>query len=61
MVRLGYPRLTFKSDNEPALVALLRGLRRRLAVEKIEVSPETACEYDPNSNGSAECGVGIAK
>ena len=30
-------------------------------VEGIEVSPESSCEYDPSSNGSAECGVQIAK
>ena len=27
----------------------------------VEASPETSCEHDPSSNGSAECGVGVAK
>ena len=39
----------------------MRAVRRKLAVEGIEVAPETGVEYDPDSNGSAECGVGLAK
>ena len=61
VIRLGYTRASFKSDNEPALVAFLRALRRHLAVENIQISPETSAEYDPSGNGSAECGVGISK
>ena len=61
IVRLGYRRITIKSDNEPSLLAFLRALRRHLGVEMVEASPETSCEYDPSSNGSAECGVGVAK
>ena len=61
IVRLGYPRLTIKSDNERALLAFLRGVRRSLAVEGIQVSPESSCEHDPDSNGPGECGVGLGK
>lgn len=55
---LGYKRVCFRSDNEPALLALLRAVRQRLTCE---VVLESASEGDPRSNGAAEMGVRLLK
>ena len=58
VLRMCYRRIIFRSDNEPALLSLLRLLKR---VCDVEVVPENPSERDPQSNGPAECGVGLAK
>ena len=56
--RLGYRRVVFRSDNEPALLAFLDKLRENLSGEVVvEGSPVG----DPQSNGAAEMAVGQLK
>ena len=55
---LGYPRVTFRSDGEPAIVALLQQVKAHWSGD---VVPEKSAEGDHQSNGSAECGVGLMK
>ena len=56
--QLGYRRVIFRSDNEPAILAFLRRVRETWTGE---VVPETSTEHDPQSNGAAEASVGIIK
>ena len=56
--RLGYKRVAFRSDNEPAITSFLRELRRYWSGE---VVPEAASTGDPQSNGAAERGVRMIK
>ena len=55
---LGYRRVCFRSDNEPALLALLRAVQQRVTCE---VVLETSSEGDPRTNGAAEMGVRLLK
>ena len=55
---LGYNRVIFRSDNEPALKAFLDRLREAWPGE---VVPEGASRGDPQSNGAAEAAVGVTK
>ena len=58
----GYARVTLKSDNEPAIVKLLKEALRELRISGLEqVLEEHPPEYDPQSNGSAEVGVKLVK
>ena len=62
IVWLGYSRVILKSDNEPAIVRLLRDALKALRVEGME----QACEehpppYDPQANGGIEIGVKLIK
>ena len=58
---LGYSKLLFKSDNEPAIVKLLSAALRELRIEGAVSAPvlmeELSPEYDPQADGSAEVGV----
>jgi len=54
----GYKRAVIRSDNEPAITALLRLVARRWMGE---VVPESSAEGDPQSNGAAENAVRIMK
>ena len=54
--RLGYKRVAFRNDTEPAIIAFLRDLRRCWAGE---VVPENAATGDPQSNGAPEAAVSI--
>ena len=56
--RLGYKRVSFRSDNEFAIVAFLNELKRHW---QGEVIPEVASTGDPQSNGAAERGVRMIK
>ena len=56
--RLGYKRIVFRSDNEFAIVAFLKELKRYWTGEVI---PEAASTGDPQSNGAAERGVRMIK
>ena len=56
--RLGYKRVAFLSDNEFAIVAFLKELKRYWPGEVI---PEAASTGDPQSNGAAERGVRMIK
>ena len=59
---MGYSKLLLKSDNEPAIVALLREALKALRVEGVEqVSAENPPPYDPQSNGGTEIGVKLVK
>ena len=55
---LGYDRVCFRSDGEPALTCVLEDIRLRW---KGQVVPESSAEGDSSSNGNAECGVGLMK
>ena len=55
---LGYPRVCFRSDGEPALQCVLGDVKARW---QGEVVPEATPEGDSSSNGNAECGVGLMK
>ena len=60
--RLGYSRVTLKSDNEPAIVKLLAEALRELRISGLDQAlEEHPPEYDPQSNGSAEVGVRLVK
>ena len=56
--RLGYKRVAFRNDTEPAIVAFLREFRKYWTGE---VVPEKAAVGDPQSNGAAEAAVSILK
>ena len=58
LLRLGYRRLAMKSDQEPALKALLKEVARK---ESIELIFEEAARGDPQSNGMIENGVRSVK
>ena len=54
----GYSRVTLKSDNEPAIVALLTEVLRGLKVESTEqVAEAHPAPYDSKGNGSIENAV----
>ena len=55
---LGYKKVCFRSDGEPAIVSLLTQVKKQWTGE---IVPEKAAEGDSQSNGSAECGVGLMK
>ena len=56
--RLGYKRVAFRSDQEPAITAFLREVKR---CWHGEVVPELAATGDPQTNGAAENGVKLLK
>ena len=59
---LGYTKVALKSDNEPAIVKLLKEALRELRVQGLEQClEEHPPEYDPQANGSAEVGVKLVK
>ena len=59
---LGYVRVILKSDNEAAIVKLLREALKELRVQGLEQAMEEhPPEYDPQANGSAEVGVKLMK
>ena len=55
---LGYKRVTFRSDNELAILAFLKNMKNAW---NGEVVPEAADVGEPQSNGAAEGAVGILK
>ena len=55
---LGYKRVIFRDDQEPALVAFLQAVRRALMGEVVF---ENSAVGDPQSNGAAERGVQTVK
>ena len=57
--RLGYKRVVFKSDNEPALLALLKVVIDNLP--GVEVVPRNSPEGDHAAHGLADIGVREAK
>ncbi len=56
---LGYKRVVFRSDNEPALLAMLKVVSDNLP--GVEVVPKNSPEGDHAANGLAEIGVREAK
>ena len=59
---LGYSRVILKSDNEPAIVKVLRESLKSLRVEGIEqAAEEHSPPYDPQANGEIEQAVGAVK
>ena len=59
---LGHTRLILKSDNEKAIVRVLKDSLRALRVEGLEqVGEEHPPVYDPQANGNAEVGVKLLK
>ena len=55
---MGYTRIAFRSDGEPALLRVLADIKEKWGGE---IVPEASAEGDSSSNGSAECGVGLMK
>ena len=54
--------MILKSDNEPAIVRLLREALKVLRVEGVEqAAEEHPPPYDPQSNGAIEVGVKLVK
>ena len=59
---LGYTRLSLRSDNEKAIVALLRESLKSLRVETIDqVLEEHSVPYDSQSNGMIEIGCQLVR
>ena len=59
---LGYSRVILKSDNEPAIVRLLRESLKALRVEGLDqAGEEHPPPYDPQANGGAEIRVKLVK
>ena len=61
---LGYTRLIIKSDNEPALLALVRQVLGKVMAspETIEqASRESSPEYDSQANGGTEIGIKLVR
>ena len=58
----GYSRVILKSDNEPAIVRLLKESLKALRVEGLDqAGEEHSLPYDPQANGGAEIGVKLVK
>ena len=51
---LGYPKVLLKSDNEPAIVALLKETLKGLKVDAMDAAPVHPPAYDSKANGSVE-------
>ena len=60
---LGYSKLMLKSDNEPAIMQVVRESLKILRIEGSlqQGAAEGSVPYDPQSNGSAETGVRLEK
>ena len=58
---LGYYKLLFKSDQEPAIVAFREAVKVALADEKIEVMPEESPVGESQANGEVENAVRMIK
>ena len=61
---MGFTKMMLRSDNEPAIVALLREALRSLRVEidfMEQAAEEHPPEYDPQANGAIESTVGAFK
>ena len=54
---LGYTNLLVKSDNEPAILALLRDTLRAIRVDVDEAKEEHSLPYDSQANGGVENGI----
>ena len=60
---LGHTRMVLRSDNEPAMSALIAEALRGLRVQLLDVdavAAEGAVPYDPQTNGAAEVAVKLA-
>ena len=61
---LGHTKLVLRSDNEPAMVALIAEALRGLRVQLLDidsVASEGSVPYDPQTNGAAEVAVKLVK
>lgn len=59
---LGYSRVTLRSDNEPAIVALLQEVLRGLKVQVVDqVGESHPAAYDSKGNGSVENAVRLVQ
>ena len=55
---LGYRKVVFRCDNEPAILSLLRAVKLAWSGDVLQ---ETSAEGDPQSNGAAESSVNVVK
>ena len=55
---LGFHRVVFRSDNEPAILSLLRAVKLAWSGDVVQ---ETSAERDPQSNGAAESSANVVK
>ena len=60
---MGHTRLMLRSDNEPAIVALLKETLKSLRIDTDieQIAEEHPPEYDPQANGAIESTVGAFK
>ena len=61
---LGYTKLIIKSDNEPALLALVRQVLNKVMADPQaleQASQESSPEYDSQANGGTEIGVKLVR
>ena len=55
---LGYRKVVFRCDNEPAILSLLRAVKLAWSGDVVQ---ETSAEGDPQSNGAPESSVNVVK
>ena len=55
---LGYRKVVFRCDNEPAILSKLRAVKLAWSGDVVQ---ETSAEGDPQSNGAAESSVNVVK
>ena len=55
---LGYRKVVFRCDNEPAILSLLRAVKLAWSGDVVQ---ETSAEGEPQSNGAAESSVNVVK
>ena len=61
VVWLGHSRVTVRTDNEPAIVAMIGEALKGLKVNLMDAAAEGSVPYDPQTNGAAESAVRMAK
>ena len=61
VVWLGHSRVTVRTDNEPAIVAMIGEALKGLKVNLMDAAAEGSVPYDPQKNGAAESAVRMAK
>ena len=54
---LGHAKIVMRSDNEPALLQVVRQTMAALKMEGVDASDEGSVPYDPQTNGAAENAV----
>ena len=58
---MGHSRVAIRSDNEPAIVALVSSAANIFKINGVDVTCKGLTPYDPQSNGAAESAVRLVK